>query len=128
MPTIDSITVAGNLTRDPEICYTWDGQATTSLSLAVNRRWQNQQTREGEESVSFFDVVCLRDLAENVARVSPRAPGWSSLAVWSSAAGRPTTTPSGPRPRSWPRTSEPASASPRSTHPQGDPAPRQGRA
>ncbi len=44
MPTIDSITVAGNLTRDPEIRYTRDGQATTSLSLAVNRRWQNQHT------------------------------------------------------------------------------------
>ncbi len=67
MPTIDSITVAGNLTRDPEIRYTRDGQATTSLSLAVNRRWQNQQTKEWEESVSFFDVVCWRDLAENVA-------------------------------------------------------------
>ena len=67
MPTIDSITVAGNLTKDPEIRYTRDGQATTSLSLAVNRRWQNQQTKEWEESVSFFDVVCWRDLAENVA-------------------------------------------------------------
>ena len=67
MPTIDSITVAGNLTRDPEIRYTRDGQATASLSLAVNRRWQNQQTKEWEESVSFFDVVCWRDLAENVA-------------------------------------------------------------
>jgi single-strand DNA-binding protein len=67
MPTIDSITVAGNLTRDPEIRYTRDGQATTSLSLAVNRRWQNQQTKEWEESVSFLDVVCWRDLAENVA-------------------------------------------------------------
>ncbi len=67
MPTIDSITVAGNLTRDPEIRYTRDGQATTSLSLAVNRRWQNQQTKEWEESVSFFDVVCWRHLAENVA-------------------------------------------------------------
>ena len=67
MPTIDSITVAGNLTRDPEIRYTRDGQATTSLSLAVNRRWQNQHTKEWEEAVSFFDVVCWRELAENVA-------------------------------------------------------------
>ena len=67
MSTIDSITVAGNLTRDPEIRYTRDGQTTTSLPLAVNRRWHNQQTKEWEESVSFFDVVCWRDLAENVA-------------------------------------------------------------
>jgi single-strand DNA-binding protein len=55
------------LTRDPEIRYTREGRATTSLSIAVNRRWQNQQTKEWEESVSFLDVVCWRDLAENVA-------------------------------------------------------------
>ena len=65
--TITSTTIAGNLTRDPEIRYTRDGQATTSLSVAVNRRWQNRQTQEWEESPSFFDIVCWRDLAENVA-------------------------------------------------------------
>lgn len=60
-------TITGNLTRDPEIRYTRDGQATASLSVAVNRRWQNHLTKEWEESTSFFDVVCWRDLAENVA-------------------------------------------------------------
>jgi len=65
--TITSTTIAGNLTRDPEIRYTRDGQATTSLSVAVNRRWQNRQTQEWEESTSFFEIVCWRDLAENVA-------------------------------------------------------------
>jgi single-strand DNA-binding protein len=65
--TITSTTITGNLTRDPEIRYTRDGQATTSLSVAVNRRWQNRQTEEWEESTSFFDIVCWRDLAENVA-------------------------------------------------------------
>ena len=60
--------IAGNLTRDAEIRYTRDGQATTALSVAVNRRWQNRQTQEWEESTtSFFDVVCWRDLAENAA-------------------------------------------------------------
>jgi single-strand DNA-binding protein len=65
--TITTTTIAGNLTRDPEIRYTRDGQATTSLSVAVNRRWQNRQSQEWEESTSFFDIVCWRDLAENVA-------------------------------------------------------------
>jgi single-strand DNA-binding protein len=65
--TITSTTIAGNLTRDPEIRYTRDGQATTSLSVAVNRRWQNRQTQEWEESTSFFDILCWRDPAENVA-------------------------------------------------------------
>ena len=68
MTTTSSITIAGNLTRDGEIRYTRDGQATTALSVAVNRRWQNRQTQEWEESTtSFFDVVCWRDLAENAA-------------------------------------------------------------
>jgi single-strand DNA-binding protein len=58
---------AGNLTRDPEIRYTREGQATTALSLAVNRRWQNRDTKEWEVSTSFLDVICWRDLAENVA-------------------------------------------------------------
>jgi len=60
-------TLIGNLTREPEIRYTGDGQATTTLGVAVNRRWQDRTTREWEESTSFFDVVCWRDLAENVA-------------------------------------------------------------
>ena len=67
MTTTSSITIAGNLTRDGEIRYTRDGQATTALSVAVNRRWQNRQTQEWEESTSFLDVICWRDLAENVA-------------------------------------------------------------
>ncbi|MGC8464190.1 MAG: single-stranded DNA-binding protein [Acidimicrobiales bacterium] len=62
-----STTLVGNLTRDPEIRYTRDGQATTTLGVAVNRRWQQRGTGEWEEATSFFDVVCWRDLAENVA-------------------------------------------------------------
>jgi len=65
--TTNSTTVTGNLTRTPEIRYTRDGQATTLLGLAVNHRWQDKETKEWEESVSFFDVVCWRELAENVA-------------------------------------------------------------
>lgn len=67
MSTASSTTIVGNLTRDPEIRYTREGQATTSLGVAVNRRWQNRQSNEWEEATSFFDVVTWRDLAENVA-------------------------------------------------------------
>jgi single-strand DNA-binding protein len=62
-----TITLIGNLTKEPEIRYTRDGQATTTLGVAVNRRWQDRSTREWEESTSFFDVVCWRELAENAA-------------------------------------------------------------
>ena len=62
----NSITLVGNVTRDPELRFTPAGQATASFGLAVNRRWQNRQTQEWEEATSFFDVVCWREMAENV--------------------------------------------------------------
>ena len=63
----NSTTICGNLTREPEIRYTKEGQATTQLGVAVNRRWQDRTANEWQEATSFFDVVCWRDLAENVA-------------------------------------------------------------
>jgi single-strand DNA-binding protein len=63
----NTTTICGNLTREPEIRYTKEGQATTQLGVAVNRRWQDRVTQEWQEATSFFDVVCWRDLAENVA-------------------------------------------------------------
>jgi single-strand DNA-binding protein len=63
----NTTTITGNLTREPEIRYTKEGQATTQLGVAVNRRWLDKSTQEWQEAVSFFDVVCWRDLAENVA-------------------------------------------------------------
>jgi hypothetical protein len=50
------ITVIGNVTRDPEIRYTPNGQANANFGVAVNRRWQNRQTNEWEERTSFFNV------------------------------------------------------------------------
>jgi single-strand DNA-binding protein len=67
MSNANTVTLAGNLTRDPEIRYTRDGNANSSFGLAVNRRWQARGSDEWEEATSFFDVVCWRDLAENVA-------------------------------------------------------------
>ncbi len=63
----NTTTLAGNLTRDPEIRYTREGQANATFGLAVNRRWQPKGSDEWEEATSFFDVVCWRELAENVA-------------------------------------------------------------
>jgi single-strand DNA-binding protein len=63
----NTTTITGNLTREPEIRYTREGQATAQLGVAVNRRWQDRTTHEWQESTSYFDVICWRDLAENVA-------------------------------------------------------------
>ncbi len=62
----NTVVIVGNVTRDPELRFTPSGQATATFGLAVNRRWQNRQTQEWEEATSFFDVVCWREMAENV--------------------------------------------------------------
>ncbi|WP_428115874.1 single-stranded DNA-binding protein [Candidatus Poriferisodalis sp.] len=62
----NTITVVGNLTRDPELRFTQAGRARAVLGVAVNRRWMNRQTNDWEEQVSFFNVVCWAELAENV--------------------------------------------------------------
>ena len=62
----NSITISGNMTRDPEMRYTPSGVSKVSFGVAVNRSWRNQQTQEWDEQTSFFNVVAWRQLAENV--------------------------------------------------------------
>jgi single-strand DNA-binding protein len=61
----NTVTLIGNITRDPELRYTQGGQATASFGLAVNRRYQ--QNNEWVEKTSFFNVVAWSQLAENAA-------------------------------------------------------------
>jgi single-strand DNA-binding protein len=63
----NAITVVGNVTRDPELKFLNSGQAALKLSIAVNRRWQNRQTQEWEERVSYFEIVGYGAMAENAA-------------------------------------------------------------
>jgi single-strand DNA-binding protein len=67
MAADNTVTLVGNVTRDPELRYTPNGQTVASFGLAVNRRWQNRQTQEWEEQVSFFDIKAWAGLAENIA-------------------------------------------------------------
>jgi len=43
------------------------------LSIAVNRRWQNRQTQEWEERVSYFEVVGYGAMPRTPRTRSPRA-------------------------------------------------------
>jgi single-strand DNA-binding protein len=61
----NSVTLIGNLTRDPELRYTTGGRGVASFGLAVNRRYQ--QNGEWQEQTSFFNVVCWGELGENAA-------------------------------------------------------------
>jgi single-strand DNA-binding protein len=61
----NSITIVGNLTRDPELRYTPAGAATCQFGVAVNRVWTDRNTNEKKEATSFFNVVAWREMAEN---------------------------------------------------------------
>ncbi len=62
---LNAIVLIGRLTRDPELRYTPSGTAVCNFSLAVNRRFTNQQ---GERETDFIDVVVWRQQAERVAQ------------------------------------------------------------
>ena len=57
---LNSITLIGRMTRDPELRYTTNGTAVCRFSLAVNRRFNREET-------DFIDCVCWKGLAENIA-------------------------------------------------------------
>ena len=65
MASENSVTLVGNLTRDPELRYTPSGAGVASFGLAVNRRYQ--VNGEWQEQVSFFNIVAWTDLGENAA-------------------------------------------------------------
>jgi hypothetical protein len=98
----NSVTIVGNVTRDPELRFTPSGQAVANFGVAVNRKWQNRTTNEWEEATSFFDVVVGRSSVRTSPSRARREPGWSSPDGSTSAHGTPTAATGAPRWRSWP--------------------------
>jgi single-strand DNA-binding protein len=61
------VRLIGNVTRDPEFKVTQGGQNRVTFSVAINKRQKNEHTGQWENGEpEFHDVVCWRDLAENV--------------------------------------------------------------
>ncbi|MFM8969811.1 MAG: single-stranded DNA-binding protein [Actinomycetota bacterium] len=61
----NTITLVGNLTRDPELRFTANGRAVASFGIAVGRRYQ--VNGEWQEQTSYFNVTAWGDLGENAA-------------------------------------------------------------
>lgn len=66
MKDLNIVFLMGNLTRDPELRYTPNGQAVASFTVATNRRWTDPQG-EKKDSVEYSDIVVWGKLAEMVA-------------------------------------------------------------
>jgi len=61
-----SVSMVGNITRDPELKFAGTGNAVLNFSIAQNRKYNDKNGKEQEE-VSYFDVTCFGTTAENVA-------------------------------------------------------------
>ena len=64
MASFNSVTLIGNLTRDPELRFTPKGTAVAKVGLAVNRKWTTE-TGEKKEEVAFIDIDVFGKTAEN---------------------------------------------------------------
>jgi len=61
---MNKIMLIGRLTKDPELRYTQSGTAVASFTLAVDRRFSNQN---GERETDFLNCVAWNKSAEFVA-------------------------------------------------------------
>jgi single-strand DNA-binding protein len=59
------VTFIGNLTDDPEVRHTANGATVVTLRIASNRRWNDRDGQQQEET-TYLNVNCWRELAENV--------------------------------------------------------------
>ena len=62
---LNRVILIGRLTKDPELRYTPAGVAVTQFTLAVDRPFTNQQSKERE--ADFINIVTWRQLAETCA-------------------------------------------------------------
>ncbi len=64
IPEINSVMLAGRLTRDPEVRYTQSQMAVATLGLAVNRRMQDKSSGEWKDDTIFVSVTVWGQAAE----------------------------------------------------------------
>lgn len=64
MKDVNLAIIMGNLTRDPELRYTPNGQPVASFGVATNRSWNDTASGEKRDEVEFHDVVVWGKLAE----------------------------------------------------------------
>lgn len=64
---INRADILGNVTRDPELRTTTNGQQVLTLGVATNDRWKDKASGEDKERAEFHDIVIWGDLAKEAA-------------------------------------------------------------
>ena len=62
---MNNVSLVGRITKDPELRTIASGSVTTTITVAINRRFANQS---GEREADFIPVVVWNKQAENVAK------------------------------------------------------------
>ncbi len=68
MYSLNRAQLIGNLTRDPELRYTPNGQGVASFAVATNRSWTNTDGTK-QDAVEYHDIVAWGKLAEIATQV-----------------------------------------------------------
>jgi single-strand DNA-binding protein len=63
MASFNSVTLLGNLTRDPDVRFTPQGVQVVDVSIALNHTWKDESGTKREE-VTYVDCVFWSKLAE----------------------------------------------------------------
>ena len=66
MLNLNRAQILGNLTRDPEMRYTPNGQAVSSFAVATNRKWKGRDGAPDGEDTQYHDIVVWGKQAEAV--------------------------------------------------------------
>ena len=64
MPEVNTVLIAGNLTKDPILRQTRNGTPVANFSIASNRRFRNSDN-QWQEDVCYVGVVAWNKLAES---------------------------------------------------------------
>jgi single-strand DNA-binding protein len=68
MRDLNKVMMIGNLTRDPELRSTPNGQSVASCAVATNRAW-NDASGELQRAVEYTDIVMWGKLAEIASQI-----------------------------------------------------------
>lgn len=61
---LNKVFLIGNLTRDPELRTTPNGQPVCTLGLATNRIWTDRKSGQKQQKAEYHTVILWRRLAE----------------------------------------------------------------
>lgn len=67
--SINRVCISGNLTRDPEVDTTVNGNSILKFGVAVNDRRKNPQTGEWEDVANFVDCILYGKRAEPLSKL-----------------------------------------------------------